>query len=144
MKLAFTSLLVVAIAASVCFLGCRRTVKGGYIDSPDNKYRMYGRVYGAYGRSFPAATSKTIRISIVSTGNETLLIRKEYQLVGSDISWNAAWDNQDNLTVVIYDFGPGISYYDVKDHASPTNYIRTLFYHLDGKAGIFRDANESK
>ena len=28
--------------------GCSRTVVGGYTDSSDNKYRVYGRVYGAY------------------------------------------------------------------------------------------------
>src|SRR5258705_9988956 len=34
------------------FAGCTRTVIGGYKDSPDMRYRVYAKIYGAYGRSF--------------------------------------------------------------------------------------------
>jgi hypothetical protein len=53
---------------------CSRTVLGGYQDSPAEKFRVYGRIYGAYCRSFRDNTRKTIRVSIVVRGRtETLL-----------------------------------------------------------------------
>src|SRR5437867_1671922 len=105
-------LLLIAVLGAT---GCSRTVHGGFVDSPDKKYRFYGRVYGAYGRSFLENTAKTVWISIVANdANETLLFRKEYRVNGSDVGWDATWDNQDNLTVVIYDYGIGVESADAK------------------------------
>ena len=69
--------------------GCSRTVIGGFVDSPDSKYRMYGRVYGVFGRAFLDDTDKTVRISIVlNDARETILFRKEIRVKGSDVGWH--------------------------------------------------------
>ena len=134
------SLAVVALVATMGFLGCTRTVVGGYIDSPDKKYRVYGKIYGPYGRSFLDNTPKTVRISIVTVpGNETLLLRKEYRVQGSDVGWDANWDEHHNLTVVFFQYPPGVSRWDLSKKGSPTNHIRTVAYRFDSKAATFTE-----
>ena len=80
---------------------------GGFEDSPNKLYRVYGRVYGAYGQSFLARTDKTVRISIVSNDkNETLLLRKEYQVHGGDVGWSSIWNATGDLSLAIFEKGP--------------------------------------
>jgi len=93
--------------AGMCFPGfvggCTRTVEGGFSDSPDKAFRMYGRVYGALGKSFTDDTAKTVRISIVrSDPKETLIFRREFRVRGGgDVGWHCYWDTNSNLVVTI-------------------------------------------
>ena len=136
--MAKTRFAVLAVAALVLSAGCTRTVVGGYTNSPDKKYCVYGRIYGAYGQAFVAETSKTVRISIVTGGtNETLLFREKYRVRGSDVSWDATWDEHNNLTVVVYDYGRGLDRVDASKRGSPTNHLLTLVYRLDAKTRNF-------
>ena|SRR5438552_8100781 len=122
------------------FLGCSRTVVGGFSDSMDKKYRLYGRVQGAYAHSYVEQTPKTVTISIVATDRgERLLFTKKYRLVGSDVSWNASWNMQDSVTVSIYDYGPGIGYSDSPGHGVPTNQLCTVSFCFDAKTGTFAE-----
>jgi hypothetical protein len=124
----------------MAFLGCSRTVTGGFDDSLDKKYRVYGRVFGAYGRSFIDNSRKTVRISIVANDtNETLLFRKGYRVEGSDVSWDSTWDERNDLTVVIYDYGPGVLFTGLKKDAPPRRHIRTMAYQFDPKTGAFTE-----
>ena len=133
---------VFAVAALVLSAGCTRTVVGGYEQSPDKEYCVYGRIYGAYGRAFLDETSKTVRISIVVAGtNQILLFRKEYRVRGSDVSWDAAWDQHNNLTVVVYDYGRGLDEVDARKRGSPTNHLLTLVYRLDSKRRSFSEVS---
>lgn len=133
-------LLTIALTATLGFVGCTRTVVGGYTDSPDKKYRVYGRIYGAYGRSFLDNTPKTVRISIVTAaGNETLLLRKGYRVQGSDVGWDATWNEHHNLTVVFFEYPPGVSRWDLTKKGAPTNHIRTVTYRFDSKAATFTE-----
>src|SRR5438046_443656 len=95
------------LGAVVTLLGCSRTVTGGFTDSPDKKYRMHGRVFGALGKAFLDETRKTVRLSIVlNDPQETLLFRKEISVKGSDVSWDCTWDKEGNVSVVVFDYGP--------------------------------------
>ena len=134
--------LVGAVCLAVLFgvAGCTRTVIGGYEVSPDKRYCVYGRIYGAYGRSFLDNTTKTARISIVTVApNETLLFRKEYRIRGSDVSWDGTWDQQHNLTVVFFEYPPGVNRYDLNQKGSPTNFLRAVKFRFDSKAQTFAE-----
>ena len=130
-----------AIAPLLLTIGCTRTViGGGGTDSPDKNYCVYARIYGAYRRAFVDETPKKVRISIVAgQTNETMLLRREYRVRGSDVTSDARWDEHNNLTVVIYDYGRGISRYDARKTGSPTNHLRTLVYRLDPKTRRFTE-----
>ncbi len=113
-------------------LGCTRTVLGGYSDSPDKKYRVYGRIYGAYGRSFLENTSKSVRITIVDPAKaEKILLRKQYQIKGSNVGWHALWDEQNNLKIVLFEYPPGVNRWDINQKAVPTNQIRSITFRCD-------------
>jgi hypothetical protein len=104
--------------------GCTRTVAGGYTDSPDGQYRMYGRVFGA------------VRITILKNEvSDQPLFTKVYRVVGSDVTWHATWRDKSELTVVVYDYGAGVSHFDVKSGA--TNYLGALAYKFDRNTGRF-------
>jgi hypothetical protein len=55
------------------------------------------------------------------------------------VGWNCAWDEHDNLTVTLHDYGPGVSHYDLKKDPPPKRIIRTLRYQFDPKKGKFTE-----
>ena len=104
---------------------------GGFTDSPDKKYRVYGRVFGALGHTFADDTRKTVRISIVANDtNATLLFRKEYRVKGADVGWDATWNDHNDLSVVIYDYGPGVTFHGLRKDEPPRRLFRTIGYRL--------------
>jgi hypothetical protein len=128
------------LTAVTGLLGCSRTVTGGFQDSPDKKFRLYGRVYGALGRAFVENTKKTVRISIVANdATETLLLRKEYRVRGADIGWSSIWDSQDNLTVAIFESGPGVGGLRGAEVPTASNHIETASFLLDKQTGKFHE-----
>jgi hypothetical protein len=134
------TLMLLLLGLATTFVGCSRTVIGGFTDSPDKKYRVYGRVFGALGHAFIDDTVKTVRITIVANDErETLLFRKEYRVKGSDVGYDATWDEHNNLAMVIYDYGPGVQFHGLAKDAPPERHIRTLSYHFDSKAGTFTE-----
>jgi hypothetical protein len=136
MKLSVTVLTVIYL---ILLLGCSRTVIGGYRDSPDGRFRVYGKVYGEYGESFLNETSKRIRISIVSNdGDSNRLLEKEYHVKGSDVSWRAIWDEHNNLKLTIYDFGIGVDS-SAANKGAPTNWIATYHYTFDTNTHTFNE-----
>ena len=98
------------LALMAIFTGCSRTVTGGFEDSPDKKYRLYGRVYGALGKAFLDKTRKTVRLSVVTNNAvETVLFTREFRVTGSDVGLNWTWDKDANVTVAIFGYGPRVS-----------------------------------
>lgn len=147
-KRASSRTLIISVLLLGCvaiLVGCSRTVLGGYEDSPDGKYRLFVRLFGAVGHAFVDRTGKTILFSINATNNyEHLLFRKEYRVKGSDICWNSTWDKEDNVTVVLYDYRPGVSHFDAMAKAVPTNYICTFVFRRDSKTGTFKEQEQSR
>src|SRR5438067_12739014 len=103
---------------AICFLfciamlvGCSRTVTGGYEDSPDGKYRLWVRKFGAYGQAYVDRTPKTIRIRLVKVlgdknhWQEKLLFEKNYRFTCGFVDMDTTWDKENNLTLVVYDWG---------------------------------------
>ncbi len=135
--------LLAALLVLSGLLGCSRTVIGGFVDSPTQKYRMFGRVFGAYGRAFADRTRKTVRITIVlNDPNERVLLRKNYEVVGADVGWDVIWSDDNNLSVTIYDGGPISSTASSKTHVQQTS-LKTIKYRFDPKSGTFKELSGS-
>jgi hypothetical protein len=131
-------LFAIILSGIIGLAGCSRTYTGGYSDSPSGYYRIYGKVLGALGRRFIDHTTKTVRITIVRTGtNEIVVFTKEYKVVGDDVSWDDKWVGDTALTLLIFDYGPGVSYYDKTNHVLSTNYLRTVALRIDPKTSNF-------
>jgi hypothetical protein len=136
---------LVLLGSAVAIVGCSSTVTGGYRDSPDGKYRLWMRTFGAYRHAFVEHTPKTIRISLVkiigekSKWNEQPLFAKEYHFACADVCVTSSWDKQDNLSLIIYEYGSGVSSsYTEKTHAE-SNYIATPRFILDKQTGTFHE-----
>lgn len=122
----------------VTFPGCGRIQVSGGEDSPDKKYSLGMCMAGAYNHAYSDNTLKTAYISIYTNdGSWTELLVRSYRVRGSDVCWNCAWDEHDNVTVVLHDYGPGVSHYDLKKDSPPKRIIRTLRYQLNPKTGKF-------
>ena len=133
-----TTLLLLSVVTLL--LGCSRTVTGGSDDSPDKKFRMYGRVYGALGKAFLDETRKTVRISIVTNDpEETLIFRREIHVKGSDVSWDCTWDKDDNVSVVVFDYGPRVYWEDARKAGRPSNYLASVSLIRDKQTGKFQE-----
>ena len=133
-----TSIFLILGLFSCALIGCSRTVIGGYTDSPDKKYRLYGRVYGAYGRSFFESTTKTVRISIVANDEkESLLFTKDYRVKGFDVGWDVIWKDANNLSLFIYDYGPNVEFSGLQKDEPPRRPIATMTYRFDANRATF-------
>jgi len=121
------------------------TYNAGSVDSPDGKYLVHGHVRGAYGRAFIDQTEKAIWVTIfeISGGSEKSLFQRKYRVQGSDVCWDADWDKDDNLTLVFYDYGPGVNFYDARKSGTPKRQICTMRYHFDSKIGSFAEKRVS-
>lgn len=125
------------------FMGCSRTVTGGFTDSPDKQFRLFGRVLGAYGRSFIENTKKTVIISIYKNDKTNmLLLKRTYVVIGSDVGWEAYWDINNNVTVVIYDYGLDLQHHGMKKEELPQRIISKIKYISDSKHHTFSEQPE--
>ena len=66
------------------------------------------------------------------------LLEQKYRIRGSDMSWEDVWGKDDNVTVSIYDYGPGArSSYDPRKNGTVKREIRTFLYVFDSRSGRF-------
>jgi hypothetical protein len=95
------------------------------------------RTLGAFGRSYLDKTKKLVDVDIRRGfgTNETTLFSHRYKFVGSDLGSdldvNIHWNSQEEVVVSVYDYGPGVSGYDVPKTGAPSNYIATLAFRDD-------------
>jgi len=141
------------------------TYKAGNQGSPDGKYLVCGHIRGAYGHAFIDQTAKTVFVAILAgrsgtgtpeirkesrdgtivetvvknDGKEKSLLQRKYRVQGSDVCWDAIWDKDDNLTLVFYDYGTGVSFYDARKNGTPKRQIRTVTYAFDSNTGTFSE-----
>jgi hypothetical protein len=133
-------LLVFLLGVVVSIPGCGRIMVGGGEDSPDKKYSLGVSTAGAYNHAYYDDTRKTVSITIYTNdGRWTELLAQTYRVRGSDLGWNCAWDEHDNITLTLHDYGPGVSHYDLKTNSPPKRILRTLRYQLDPKNGGFTE-----
>lgn len=132
------SLSTLCVMGLIFSFGCSRTVTGGFDDSPDKKFRIYGRVYGAPGKAFLDETEKTVRISVVTAdANETLLFREKIDVKGSDVGWDCTWDKGDNAEIVVFTYGPNVDQADAVKAGTLSNLLATVSLTLDKSTGKF-------
>jgi hypothetical protein len=149
--------------ATVWWAGCISTYSGGNYESPDGRYVVYGHIRGAGGRAYIDETGKTVFITIETEGTQrpTIvtnfqngaivseavvavsgkpgkdLLEKKYHIRGSDVCWDATWEKNDNVTVSLYDYGLGVSFYNARKNGTPKREIQTFHYIFDPESGRF-------
>ena len=122
----------------LCFAGCTRTYIGGGqgTPSPDGQLRVSVTSHGAYRHAYIDKTKKEVWISLSRAGAQTKkpLFQRSYRIVGSDVSWDTRWASPINVVVQFFDYGDGVSIYDVPTN-TPTHSIRTIRFRVDGQTG---------
>jgi hypothetical protein len=141
-----TKLLLLPLVCLVLLAACSsRTVTGGYEDSPDGKFRLWIRKFGAYGRAFVDRTEKVVHVRLVeilgdkNNWNEKLLFEKDYHFTCADVGLQTSWDANHNLTAVVYDWPDGVVESDAEKQGIKSNYIATLSFEFDNKTGKFME-----
>ena len=134
MKLLFARRLIACVLflAMPLLSSCSRTVIGGYSDSPDSRFRVYGRVHGAYGRSFLETTPKTVSITIVEKSGEKVLFRKQFRVIGGYLKWEPTWRADDTLVIEIVEQN-GVS------KTNQTKWMTTKTFRLNADQTKFMD-----
>ncbi|WP_150107317.1 hypothetical protein [Pedosphaera parvula] len=67
------------------------------------------------------------------------MFKKEFRVRGEDVGWDATWDQSNNLSVVIYDYGKGVTFHGLAKDEPPRRVFRKLFYRFDSKTGTFTE-----
>lgn len=129
---------IVLATAVLLLAGCSRTRVGGFADSQDKKHRAYVTAWGASGRAYNDQTSKAVQIRIVAAGaNESVLLERKYRVTASSLDWNATWDERDKLSVVFFDYGPGVDSSDGEKGGKTKRRVLAVNYRFDAKTGSF-------
>ena len=141
-------LLVLSLVCVGVFLGCSRTVTGGYEDSPDGNYRLWIRTFGAYGHPFSERTSKTMRLRLVqrigdtNSWDERLLCEKTYHFKCADFGLKTSWSQENSLIAVVYAWDTWDAAESDSGKQRPgvvSNYIATLTFKFDKKGANFTE-----
>lgn len=123
-------------------------------DSPDEQYRVCIYVTGTHGQSFAGRNQKMAGINIVRhithdiySDADPIPARRyyftnDYHFVCADACFTASWDKQTNVTLVVYDYGPGIFREDALKAGSPSNYIATISLMHDSQTGKFFEKSQ--
>jgi hypothetical protein len=129
---------------AVIFLGggCTRTYLSTGdpgVPSPDGSTRLCLTRHGAYGRSYIDKTKKLVDVDIRRGfgTNQMTLFSHRYKFVGSDLDVDIHWNSPEEVVVCVYDYGPGVSSYDVPKTGGPSNYIAMLAFQMDKATGKF-------
>jgi hypothetical protein len=136
--------------AAVAFIsgGCTRTyISTGDpgIPSPAGDTRLCLTAHGAYGRAYGDRTGKLLDICIKrgAPTNETILFLHKYRFVGADLWGAVEWNSTNAVTVQVYDSGNGVSKYEARARAAPSNHIATLSFLMDKQTGKFKEIRGS-
>jgi hypothetical protein len=128
------------VGTVIAFTACSRSVTGGYVDSPDMKYRVYGRCFGPTGPVNVVGWVKTIRITIVANDkDEAQLFMNEYHFRGAEVRWEAKWASNDDLAVTIFESSKSVESDNVKTNVPLKRKFRTLTYKFNPKTGVFTE-----
>ena len=73
------------------------------------------------------------------TETNVLLFRKEYWIKGSDLHWSSSWGEQNDLTIVFYDYGKGTDIPYSSEDVARKRILRTINYKFDSGLGIYRE-----
>jgi len=123
----------------VALCGCMHTVVGGGRDSPGKRYGLSVGIHGASGKAYVDRSKKKIWITMETREgtNSAILFQQSYRLTGSDISWNVFWRSDEAVSVVLYDWGDGVSNYNNMHHLPASNHIASLSFARDRTTGKF-------
>ena len=119
-----------------CVAGCSRTYVGDGegTASPDGQLRLSVTSHGAYRHAYIDKTKKEVWISVWRARDQQPVFQQSYRIVGSDVSWGTRWSSSSNVLVEFFDYGDGVSSYDVPTN-TPTRQIRTIRFRVDGQTG---------
>jgi hypothetical protein len=120
---------------------CTRTVIGGFSDSPAKTFRVYGRGFGALRKAYVDETRKQVRITFVTNSSaEAQIGQFTFNFkAASDLGWDAKWDGEKRVTIGFFDYGPGISSYDVKENKAPRRDFGAAVFVYDEKTRRFKN-----
>jgi hypothetical protein len=131
------------LAVLTAFLGCSRIVTGGYTDSKNGKYRCWMRQFGPY--NYALIERYTIRIRVVEIIDKTTnwiekpLFTREYRFKHPYVQIEPSWDKDDNLRIVLYDYGTGVSPEAALKAGSPSNLLATVSLTMDKTTGKYHE-----
>jgi len=137
------TLTFILLTVLTAFIGCSRAVTGGYADSPDGKYRCWMREFGPLSYSLINRYTMRIQVAEVIANTKTnyvekLLFTKRYRFKNS-VEIDTSWDKENNLKLVIYDYGPDVSRTDALQACSPSNLLAIVSLVLDKKTGEYHE-----
>ena len=73
-----------------------------------------------------------------------LVFRKEYRIKSSDLNWSSTWGESNNLTIVFFDYGPGVEVPYASLNVAPKRLLRTMNYQVNPGLGIYWEVPSQK
>ena len=108
-------------------------VGGNPEPSPDNRYAISTRAYGASGKAYSAKTKKRFRVWIgPKTGSKPAsAFEKTYVFLAGDMGWRVNWPGPDEVAVNLYEDNG-----EARSTQAPSNHVASLLFRK-GTGGRF-------
>jgi len=116
---------------SVILCGCMHTEIGGNPEpSPDNRYVIATRGYGASGKPYVEKTKKRFSVWIGPNGGSSSArpFKKTYVFAAGSLDWNVNWRGSEEVAVELFDYGDGVSSIDARKAGIPSNHVAALLF----------------
>ena len=126
------------------FTGCAHTVISQTIDGPASrsfgKLEMNIAAHGSTGRAYDDEANKMVELSIVArtqSGDERVLAQKEYRLKAASLDWLVTWNEAEQVSVILFDYGAGVGSLEGKRMRHPRRDVSKVSFQFDPMSKAF-------
>jgi hypothetical protein len=129
--------LITLIATMALYCGCVTSYMVTHFASPDQNCQGSITLRGSfsfYGSPLDEG-GKRVGVEIVSgSPAKSGTFFQNFHIYGSHIQWHDIWDEHDNLSLLLYDFGPNVGTRIARSPQDRMHYVCTIeFNSVDGK-----------
>jgi hypothetical protein len=128
---------VMLMLVAVCGAGCQSNVGVG--DGPtfseNDTFLLEVTSFARHRYSYYERyqTPKDFHVCLTKSGS--CIFRKEYDVVGWDISWQIQWISPTDVVIKVFDFGAEIDHRSAKDSEAVRRPIGEISLHIDSDTG---------
>jgi hypothetical protein len=67
------------------------------------------------------------------------LFYHRYKYIGADLDWQVRWGSPEDVTIDLYDYGPGVLAMGGAKTGAPSNHLATIEFMMDQENGRFTE-----
>ena len=133
------------IGLTMTLLGCVAPYMVTSLNSQSGNYSVQNLLQGSFKLyGYPLDEGRKLLIVEVISEDPARpgKFSKKFHIHGSDVQWHDIWDDHDNLSLILYDYGPNVGSSIRRKPGAQMRYLGTVKF--DSSSGMLTKVNERK